>query len=230
MTFVRERGGAVKEFLQNALPFWASLTDNEKNTLITAANIELYKRGTVFYHGGDECSGVKIVKSGRARVFINSPNGKEMTLYRLYDNDFCMMSVACMLRNINFKFNLETETDCEIAHIPRQSYKRLLDENPAVKNFTLELMASKFTDVMWLFEQMVFSTNEERLANELVEQIAVGGSYVIEITHEKIAADLGTAREVVTRMLKRFQNEGLVSLSRGKIEILNEKALLSKIG
>lgn len=219
----------MKTYLQNVLPFWDSLTDDEKGILLAGADIQAYKKGAVLYHGGGECSGAKIVKSGRVRAFISSPNGKEMTLYRLYDNDFCMMSVACMLKNINFKINLEMETDCEIIYIPRKPYKQLLDENLAVKNYTLELMASKFTDVIWLLEQMVFSNMGERLANELMEQRAACGSQIIEITHEKMAADLGTAREVVTRLLKRFQGEGIITLSRGKIKIINEKALLSKI-
>ena len=219
----------MKELLTSILPFWGSLTDSEKELVLSGSKLKLFKRGSVLYHGSDECTGVRIVKRGRVRVYISSPNGKEMTLYRIYDNDFCMMSVACMLKNIRFNVNLEMETDCEIIDISREIYKRLLDVNMVVKNFTLELMASKFTDIMWLFEQMAFSGMDNRLAGELVEQSAIDGSPVLKITHDKIAADLGTAREVVTRLLKQFQLEGLVSLSRGKIEILNEKALMNKI-
>jgi len=219
----------LRELLESSLPFWGDLSDYEQNVLLSGASLLSYKAGSVFFHGGEECSGVKIVKSGRARAFINSPGGKEMTLYRLYEGDLCMMSVACMLKNINFGINLEMEMDCEIVYIPRKAYKQLLDTNLAVNKFTLELMASKFTDVMWLFEQKLFTNMEERLANELIEQSAIDGAPVLRITHEKIAADLGTAREVVSRLLKQFQFEGVVSLSRGKIEILNEKALMRKI-
>ena len=219
----------MKDFLQNTLPFWKNLSDNDREILLNGVNTQSYNIGSVFYHGSEECSGVRIVKSGRLRVFISSQNGKEMTIYRLFDRDFCMMSIACMLKNINFGVNLETETDCEIIKIPHEIYRNLLDSNNAVKNFTLDIVASKFTDVMWLFEQLVFSNIEKRLATVLLEQSTYFDAHILKITHEKIAADLGTAREVVTRQLKQFQSEGLVALSRGKIEILNEKALIDKM-
>jgi len=179
----------------------------------------------ILNHGGDECSGVEILKSGMERVYISSPDGREITLYRLLDNDVCMMSAACMLNNISFNISLEAETDCEIIIIPPEIYQCLSDSNTAVKNFTLELVSSKFTDVMWLLEQLVFSNMGSRLANALIEHVALNGGNILDITHEKIASDLGTAREVVTRLLKQFQLDGLVSLSRGKIEVINEKAL-----
>ena len=109
------------------------------------------------------------------------------------------------------------------------SYKYLFDTNPAVKNFTLELIASKFTDVMWLLEQLVFSGMGKRLANALIEQSVLDGTLTLNTTHERIAADLGTSREVVTRLLKQFRLDGLVSLSRGKIRITDEKALRAMI-
>jgi len=197
--------------------------------LLSGARLQSYEMGSVYDRGGNECAGVEIVKSGRARVYISSPNGRELTLYRLYDGDFCMMSVACMLKNINFSISIKMETACEIVRLSRESYKKLLDTSLTVKNFTMELIASKFTDVMWLFEQTVFSNMDSRIAGALMERSAMDGSKIIEITHEKIAADLGTAREVVTRQVKKFQLEGLISMSRGKIEILDEKTLIGKI-
>jgi len=224
-TDFEKREYSMRDFLQNSLPFWEKLLDNEKELLLAEVKLQKHDAGMTFYHDACECPGVKIIKTGRAKVYISSPDGGQITLYRLLDNDFCMMSVACMLNNINFGLSLETETDCEVVLIPRVIYERLLDKNAAVKSFTLELVASKFTDVMWLLEQLVFSNMGKRLAGALIEQSVLCGNNVIEITHEKIASDLGTAREVVTRLLKQFQLDGLVALSRGKIEIVNEKAL-----
>ena len=215
----------MKSILRYNLPFWKDLSDNEKNLLLSGSRQQKYAAGTVFDHGGGECSDVEIITSGRARVYISSPDGKEITLYRILDSDFCMMSVACMLHGINFGISLETETDCEILRIPSEIYRQLLDTNPAVKSFTLELVSSRFSDVMWLLEQLVFSNMGKRLAGALIEQSVLAGSTVLDITHERIAADLGTAREVVTRLLKQFQLDGWVSLSRGRIEITDEKAL-----
>jgi len=215
----------VKEFLQNSLPFWDELSDYEKDLLINGSKLQIRGAGMILNHGGGECSDVEIVKSGMERVYVSSPDGREITLYRLLDNDICMMSAACMLNSISFSISLQTETDCEIILVPHEIYKRLFDSNAAVKNFTLELVSSKFTDVMWLLEQLVFSNMGSRLAGALIEHSVLNGNHVLDITHEKIASDLGTAREVVTRLLKQFQLDGLVTLSRGRIEIINEKAL-----
>ncbi|MEG1632624.1 MAG: Crp/Fnr family transcriptional regulator [Oscillospiraceae bacterium] len=215
----------MEELLKNSLPFWNGLTADERRLLVDTLQIHSYAKGTVLYYGGGECAGVEIVKSGRARVYINSRDGKEITLYRILDNDVCMMSAACMIKNINFGISIETEADSEIAVIPRGVYQKLNDENMAVKSFTLDMVASKFSDVMWLLEQLVFSNMGRRLAGVLMEQSALAESLTLNITHEKIAVDLGTAREVVTRLLKQFQTEGLVTLSRGRIEISDEAAL-----
>ena len=217
------------DFLRNNLPFWENLLRSERELLNSAVKLKTYKAGTVFFHGEGDCSGVEIVKSGRARVYISSPDGRQITLYRILDSDFCMMSIACMLNNINFGISLETETECEIAIIPQEIYEHLFNTNAAVKNFTLELIASKFTDVMWLLEQLVFSNMGKRLANALIEQSVLDGTLMLDTTHEKIAADLGTSREVVTRLLKQFRLDGLVSLSRGKIKITDDKALRAMI-
>ncbi|MEG0339136.1 MAG: Crp/Fnr family transcriptional regulator [Oscillospiraceae bacterium] len=219
----------MNDFLKASLPFWSKLTQNEQQLLIDTLQIHKYDRGTILYHDGSECAGVEIIKSGRARVYISSKDGKEITLYRILANEVCMMSAACMIKNINFGISIETEADSEIAIIPRNIYQKLNDENMFVKNFTLEMVAEKFSDVIWLLEQFVFSNMGQRLSCELISQSELCESKILNITHEKIAVDLGTAREVVTRLLKQFQTDNLVSLSRGKIEILDDTALLKMI-
>lgn len=220
----------MKDLLKSSLPFWDSLTETEQELLINRTELRQYKKGTVLFHGGGECTGVEIVKSGQARVYINSKEGKELTLYRLLEGDVCVMSAACMIKSINFGISLLAEEDSEIAIIPRKIYQQLNDRNIYVKNFTLEIIASKFSDVMWLLEQFVFSNMGQRLAGALIEQSVLCGSKTLLITHEKLAFDLGTAREVVTRLLKQFQVDELISFSRGRIEILNEKELRQRSG
>ncbi|MEG2959337.1 MAG: Crp/Fnr family transcriptional regulator [Oscillospiraceae bacterium] len=215
----------METFLKNSLPFWGQLTDGERRLLLDTLQLHRYEKGTILYHGSGECTGVQMILHGRARVYINSKDGKEITLYRLLDGDVCMMSAACMIKSLSFSISFETETDSEIAVIPRHVYEKLNSENMFVKNFTLEMVASKFSDVMWLLEQLVFSNMGQRLAGALLEQRALCGSTTLNVTHEQIATDLGTAREVVTRLLKQFQTEELVTLSRGKIHLTNEAAL-----
>ena len=147
--------------------------------------------------------------------------GKEITLYRLFDRDACLFSAACMMNNIQFDICIEAEKPTETILIPSPVYKKLSDESLSISNFNNQLMASRFSEVMWLVEQISFTSMDKRLAAYLLEQSAIYDSTTINLTHESMANDLGTAREVISRMLKYFQNEGLVSVFRGGVSILN---------
>lgn len=207
------------------LPFWEDLSSKDKLMISENAVTQHYKQGSLLYFGGGECKGLEIIWSGQVRVFINSPKGGEITLYRLLPCDICILSAACMIKNLDFDIHMEMEKDSDIVIIPRSIFKKLSGENIAVKDFTLELLSSRFSDVMWLVNQLVFSNMGQRLAQALLEQCQLSGSDTIAITHEILAKDLGTAREVVTRLLKQFQLDGYVKLSRGSIQILNAEHL-----
>ena len=212
--------------MEENAPFCNVLTDLQKERMILNSYIRKYKKGAIMSYNGDNCTGVQIIKSGRARVFISSPEGRGITLYRLLDRDVCMLSAGCMLKNLNFSVSFEAETDCDAVVIDGNTYQEISEENVAVKDFTLAIVSSKFSEVMWLLEHLVFSNVGKRLASTLLEQKNLLESNTLSITHDKIASDLGTAREVVTRLLKQFQLDGLVELSRGKIKILDEKSLM----
>ena len=149
----------------------------------------------------------------------------EVTLYRLLERDICLFSASCIMKNIQFDITIEAEKDSNICIIPAVIYKRLMEESAAVSNYTNEIMAARFSEVMWLIEQIMWKTFDRRLASFLLEEMALEGSSGLKITHETIAGHLGTAREVVTRMLRYFQEEGMVKLSRGMINITDEKRL-----
>lgn len=212
--------------MEENVPFWNLLTDLQKEKMMEHSYIRKYNAGTIMNYSGNNCTGVQIIKSGRARVFISSPDGRAITLYRLLDRDVCMLSAGCMLKNLNFGVNLEAETDCEAVVIDGNAYQQISEENVAVKDFTLAIVSSKFSEVMWLLEHLVFSNVGKRLASSLMDQKYLLESSSLSITHEKLATELGTAREVVTRLLKQFQLDGLVELSRGKIKILDDKGLM----
>lgn len=175
--------------------------------------------------GSGDCSGLFLLVSGQVRAYIVSETGKEITLYRLYERDVCIFTASCLMKNISFEILIEVEKETDAYLIPITIFKKLSEESIAVKDFTNQLMASRFTEVMWIMEQALFMSFDKRLALFLQEQTYINDSQVISITHEKIANHLGTAREVVTRMLKYFQNEGIVTLNRGTIEILDQKKL-----
>ena len=211
----------LKEVFEKAFPFWDSLTEEEQTEVILGTTKNVCKKKTKLHFGGGECAGVQIIEKGRARIFITSPNGGDITLFRLVDGDVSILSAACMLNGMDVELDMEMETDCIVYTIPKKLYKNFYDENGSVKDYTMEMISEKFSDIMWLFNQFVFSNVASRLAGALLEHRALEGSDILPVTHEVLARDAGTAREVVTRLLKQFQDDGMVRLTRGKVKILD---------
>ena len=182
-------------------------------------------KGTVIHNGSMDCTGLLLVKSGQLRAYILSGEGREITIYRLFDRDMCLFSAACIMRSIQFEVTIETEKDTELWIIPAEVYQSIMEESAPVSNYTNELMASRFSDVMWLMEQVMWKSLDKRVAAFLLEEMSIEGTAQLKITHETIANHLGSHREVITRMLRYFQNEGMVKLSRCMIEITDAKKL-----
>jgi CRP/FNR family transcriptional regulator len=213
--------GETVDILKDFFPVWNKIDEKQQEELKKSALIKKFEKGTSLHNVVGTCSGLFIVISGQIRVFIISETGKEITLYRLFDRDACLFSAACMMNNIQFDICIEAEKPTETILIPSPVYKKLSDESLSISNFNNQLMASRFSEVMWLVEQISFTSMDKRLAAYLLEQSAIYDSTTINLTHESMANDLGTAREVISRMLKYFQNEGLVSVFRGGVSILN---------
>jgi CRP/FNR family transcriptional regulator len=137
----------------------------------------------------------------------------------------CLFSASCVMRNIQFDVMVSAERDSDVLIIPPDVYKRLMEESAAVANYTNDLTASHFSDVMWLMDQILNKKLDSRLSAFLLEESALAGSNTLSFTHEQIAGHLGTIREVVSRMLKYFENEGLVELGRGSVTLLDAAKL-----
>lgn len=215
----------MKELLQRSFPFWDGLSREQQRAMEQGITKTFCEKKTRLHFGGGECAGVQIIEKGRARIFITSPNGGDITLFRLMDGDVSILSAACMLNGMDIELDMEMETECVIYTIPKKIYRKLYDESSAVKEYTMEMISEKFSDIMWLFNQFVFSNVASRVAGALLEHRGITGGDVLNITHDVLARDAGTAREVVTRILKQFQNDGLVKLTRGKIEVLDAPGL-----
>lgn len=211
--------------LEDFFPFWQGLSEEWKARLTEAAVYRKIEKGTVVHSGSANCLGLLLVCSGQLRAYIISEEGREITIYRLFERDICLFSASCMMRNIQFDITIEAEKDTEAWVIPPKLYRKLTEESAAAANYTNEVMGSRFSEVMWLMEQIMWNRFDRRLASFLLEESALEGSDSLLITHEKIANHLGSAREVVTRMLRYFQREGLVELSRGTICILSREKL-----
>ena len=205
-------------------PIWNKLTAQQQQTLSDAAQPRHIPAGTVVHRGDMDCIGLLLIRSGQLRCYILSDEGREITIYRLFERDICLFSASCMMPSIQFELHIEAEKDAEVFVIPPMVYRDLMEESAPIANYTREIMSSRFSEVMWLMEQVMWKSFDKRLAAFLLEESALDGS-CLKITHERIANHLGTAREVVTRMLRYFQSEGFVKLTRGTIEILDRDGL-----
>ncbi len=212
--------------LQDYFPIWDELTGSQQEQLTARTTPKSVRKGTVIHNNSMECNGLLLVKSGQLRAYILSPEGREITIYRLFERDICLFSASCIMRSIQFDITIEAEKNTEFYLIPSEDYKRVMDESAALANFTNEIMATRFSEVMWLMEQVMWKSFDKRLAAFLINEADIEGSNVLHITHEMIGNHMGNPREVVTRMLKYFQNEGMVKLSRGVIELINEEKLM----
>ena len=210
---------------ENYFPVWNELNAAQKELISDSLSARQVKRGTIIHNGSLDCTGLLLVKSGQLRTYILSDEGREITLYRLFDMDICLFSASCIMRSIQFEVTIEAEKDTDLWIIPAEIYKSIMQESAPVANYTNELMATRFSDVMWLIEQIMWKSLDKRVASFLLEEISIEGTNELKITHETIANHLGSHREVITRMLRYFQAEGLVKLSRSKVTILDIKRL-----
>ena len=207
-------------------PVWNHLTPAQQNTLTASAVSRDVPKGTMLHNGSADCTGVFLVRSGQLRAYILSDEGREITLYRLFAHDLCLFSASCMMRSIQFDVFIEAEKDTGVWLIPVDTYRELMNASAPIANFTNEIMASRFSDVMWLIEQVMWKSMDKRIAAFLLEEAVIEETDELKLTHETIANHLGTHREVVTRMLRYFQSEGMVSLSRGTVALTDKNAMI----
>ncbi len=205
-------------------PFWEEISADAQETICRHSVAMTYLKGTTI-HDGSECSGVFFIRSGCLRVYIMSEKGKDITLYRLYSGDMCMLSASCVLQAVTFDVMIDAEEDSECYVINGPAFASVSESHPKIKIFSLETAISRFSDVMWVMQQILFMSMDQRLAIFLSDESKRIGSDVIPLTHEQIAKYVGSAREVVTRMLKYFAGEGIVEVSRKGVKILDKQRL-----
>lgn len=206
-------------------PFWEEISEKDRDYICRHSVALTYPKGANI-HDGTECSGVILVRSGSLRLYMMSDEGKDITLYRLHKGDMCMLSASCVLQTITFDVFVDAEEDSECYVISGPAFSAVSEHNPNIKIFSLETAVSRFSDVMWVMQQILFMSMDKRLAIFLSDEVARTGTDTISLTHEQIAKYMGSAREVVSRMLKYFANEGIVEVSRKGVKILDKKRLL----
>lgn len=215
-------------FLEEKFDFIARLSPDDRADVLNNTSLLTYKRGQNVHSAENDCIGVLLVKNGELRTYILSEGGKEATLYRLNAGEVCILSASCLIHNITFDVFIDAEADSEVLLLSAAVFARLQAQNVYVENFALKVMVDKFSDVMWAMEQILFKSFDSRLATFLLDESAKRGSDRIDLTHEQIARYMASAREVVSRMIKYFEKEKLVTLHRGSLTI-TDKAGLRKL-
>ena len=206
-------------------PFWNTISEEDRRALCQNTQIVSYDKGRTIHRGG-ECSGVILVRSGSLRLYMMSEEGKDITLYRLQGGELCMLSASCLLGEaITFDVSVDAEEESICYVINGAVFAAIAERSPDMKIFALETVVSRFSDVMWVMQQILFMSMDKRLAIFLADESARTGTDTIALTHEQIARYMGSAREVVSRMLKYFANEGIVEVSRKGIKILDKARL-----
>lgn len=216
---------ALTKIFRDTFPFWDRLSENDRNMFINTSQDVKFERGTNI-HDGNECTGVILIRTGSLRLYILSEEGKEITLYRLFPGDMCMLSASCVLDTITFDVFVDSEEDSECIVIGGCAFEDVSRRIDEVKIFALETALSRFSDVMWVMQQILFMSMDKRLAIFLLDEMSKTGSDTVKLTHEQIAKYMGSAREVVSRMLKYFASEGIISTSRSEgIKVIDKKRL-----
>ena len=158
---------------ENCFPLWNDLNTTQKKIISDNLITQYVKKGTIIHNGNLDCTGLLLVKSGQLRTYILSDEGREITLYRLFDMDMCLLSASCIIRSIQFEVTIEAEKDTDLWIIPAEIYKGIMKESAPVANYTNELIATRFSDVMWLIEQIMWKSLDKRVASFLLEETSI---------------------------------------------------------
>ena len=217
--------GTCKKMFEDYFDFWEKLTPEQKEFVCQNAVTIKYEKGTAVHRGCNDCIGILLLKSGQLRTYMLSEDGREITLYRLFRGDTCILSASCILKNITFDVFIDAEEETEVLLINSAAFRKLSEENVYVECFSYRLTTQRFSDVMWAMQQILFMSFDRRMAIFLLDEVAKTGGDSVKMTQEQMAKYMGSAREVVSRMLGYFASEGLVELFRGGVRILDKKAL-----
>lgn len=204
---------------------WNRLEAPHRQLILDSLVSRQIPRGAIVHNGSADCAGLIVVEEGQLRAYSLSEEGREITLYRLFPRDICLFSASCVMRGVDFEIVIQAEKDTRVWIIPSHVYRQVMETSAPAANYTNELMATRFSDVMWLMGQIMWQSMDRRIAAFLLEEAAIEGTNRLRLTHETIANHLGTHREVITRMLRYFQSEGMVALSRGAVELTDLEKL-----
>ena len=208
------------------LPFYGDLTADEKRFALRNSAIRRAAKGALVYSRGScACVGMVLVLSGSVRTYLLSPEGREITLFRLKEGEPCVLTASCVVSQITVETHMVAEEDSELLILNAEAFQTLCGANIHVRCFLYECATESFSSVVRTMEEILFSSFDKRLASFLVSESERMGSPDIRLTQSEIAEQVNSAREVVTRMLRQFSESGAVELKRGLVRITDMDAL-----
>jgi CRP/FNR family transcriptional regulator len=178
--------------------------------------------GTTVFGPGDICDGLPLVLKGEVRVQMACASGNEIVLYRIKSGDICALSLSCLISNTRHRAEAVVDEDTEVLVLPLANVELLMDEAPEFRRIVLQSYGQRLQSLMMVIEEVAFQRVDQRLAERLIERQRGG---LVSATHHDLAVELGTAREVVSRLLKAFEHKGLVKLARGQVELVDQLGL-----
>ena len=206
----------IKQFLDKFPVFQDDQDDLAERILATAA-LKDFRQDTMLYHEGDQCPGIAFVLSGEIRVFKISSSGREITLYDILPGETCILNAACILSRQDYPAHAVTVVDGVLLYLPKTTFMKLMKTHERMRTFIFTIFSRRFAELIELIEEVTFGSLDTRLMEYLVEKSEAGR---LHTTHHKIANELGTSREVVTRLLKDFERQGQIETSRKFIKLL----------
>ena len=212
------------------IPFWNNLVDEERTHLLSGTVLRTYKKDSYIYGMTDACLGMIYVQRGSIRVYITNEEGREITLFHIGSRECCIMSASCVITGISLDVQLLAEEETEILAIHSGMIQKLMDSNIYVRCFAYELATKRFSDVVWVLQEILFAGFDVRMARFLLSVYEKTGEKKIQMTQEAIAKEVNSAREVVARMLKQFASDELIELNRGAILIKDFEGLKKIVG
>lgn len=213
-------------------PFFENLDENTKHIINSSLIIKNFDTDYTLIHEGASCIGFSLILKGLIRVYKLSDKGREVTLYKLGSGDTCYLSMSCMLNNNSYPAFAEIIEPTTIAFIPSNIFSNYIYNTLDFQKYIFNNLYNKFNDVVNVLEEVAFESIDTRIAKYLLQTSKkANNSMYLYLTHEKIAQEVGTSREVVSRMLNNFKNKDILTSSRGKITILSFDKLnsLSKL-
>jgi len=222
-----DQKGTIADRLE-AFSFVRQLSEAGRERLVrgcSAAHFESLQR---LLSSGDQCAALLLVESGDIRVFKRAESGREILLYRVAPGESCVLGTTCLLRGHNYPAEAEAASGTDALVLEAVVFRELYDSEPAVRQFVMNLYAHRLEELMMLVEEVAFHKVDERLATYLYRAARVDETTwrPVEMSHEQLAAQLGTAREVVSRVLNQFAEEGSVALERRRVRVINPERLL----